>query len=519
MLEKVDLNRKMGKKEYKEQMEVLQPKLAYLQRACKECKIPVIIVYEGLGAAGKGTLINQVIAPLDPRGFSVYSTAVETREEKMHPFLWRFWTKTPERGRIAIFDRGWYRRVLTDRFDGLTGESELDSAYGEICSFEKQLTDDGVVIIKLFTYISRKEQQKRFEKLLESKKTQWRVTKDDLKRNKHYEEYLRMNEEMLEKTDSDYAPWNIIEGTDREYAAVKMMQIVVNALEEAVAENKKKEKAAAEKKAELTEQELSGSGAEGGAKAQTEDLASDNLRTSVLAGINPSKEMSKEEYKEKLEKLQTKLSDLHNQLYRYRIPVVLVFEGWDAGGKGGAIKRLTRALDPRGYAVNPVASPNDIEKVHHYLWRFWTKMPKAGHVAIFDRSWYGRVMVERIEGFCKEEEWKRAYREMNEMEAELARAGNIVIKFWLHIDKDEQERRFRERQENPAKQWKITEEDWRNRAKWDEYEKAVDEMLVRTSTIYAPWVVVEGNNKYYARIKVLETVTSAIEERIRQMKE
>ncbi len=504
MLEKIDLNKKMGKKEYKEQMEILQPKLAYLQRACKECRIPVIIVYEGLGAAGKGTLINQVIAPLDPRGFSVHSTAVETREEKMHPFLWRFWTKTPEKGRIAIFDRGWYRRVLTDRFDGLTAESELDSAYGEICSFEKQLTDDGMVIIKLFTYISKKEQRKRFEKLLASKKTQWRVTKDDLKRNKHYEEYLEMNEEMLEKTDSDYAPWNIIEGTDREYAAVKMMQIVVNALEEAVAENKRKKTS----DAACNEQDM-----------QEEDAVSDNLRTSVLAGINPAKEMSKEEYKEKLEKLQTRLSELHNQLYRYRIPVVLAFEGWDAGGKGGAIKRLTRALDPRGYAVNPVASPNDIEKVHHYLWRFWTKMPKAGHVAIFDRSWYGRVMVERIEGFCKEEEWKRAYREMNEMEAELAHAGNIVIKFWLHIDKDEQERRFKERQENPAKQWKITDEDWRNRAKWDEYEKAVDEMLVRTSTLYAPWVVVEGNNKYYARIKVLETVVSAIEERIKQIKE
>lgn len=500
MLEKVDLNKKMGKKEYKEQMELLQPKLAYLQRTCKENGIPVIIVFEGLGAAGKGTLINQIIEPLDPRGFFVYSTAVETQEEKMHPFLWRFWTKTPERGRIAIFDRGWYRRVLTDRFDGLTPEEKLAEAYGEICSFEQQLSDDGVVILKLFIHISKKEQQKRFEKLLETKKTAWRVTKDDLKRNKHYEEYLQMNEEMLEKTDSSYAPWHIIEGTDREYAAVKMMQIVSDALEQAIAHKKeaKKRKAAT------------------GAKTKAPQ---EMLRTSVLAGINPSKELSREEYKEKLEKLQTKLSDLHNQLYRYRIPVVLVFEGWDAGGKGGAIKRLTRALDPRGYAVNPVAAPNDIEKVHHYLWRFWTKMPKAGHIAIFDRSWYGRVMVERIEGFCEEEEWKRAYREMNEMEAELAHAGSIVIKFWLHIDKDEQERRFKERQENPEKQWKITEEDWRNRAKWDEYEKAVDEMLVRTSTIYAPWVVIEGNNKYYARIKVLQTVVDAIEKRLSERKE
>ncbi len=238
MLEKVDLNRKMGKKEYKEWMDDLQPKLSYLQRACKEQKIPVMIVFEGFGAAGKGTLINKIIEPLDPRGFSVYATAVETKEEKMHPFLWRFWTKIPSQGRIAIFDRSWYRRVLVDRFDGITTKEQLDYAFGEICSFEKQLTDDGMVIIKLFADVSKKEQKKRFDKLLEDKKTAWRVTKDDLARNKHYEEYLAMNEEMLEKTDSEYAPWHILECTDREYAAAKMTEIVVSVLEQAIADKK-----------------------------------------------------------------------------------------------------------------------------------------------------------------------------------------------------------------------------------------------------------------------------------------
>ncbi len=516
MLEKINLDKNMDKREYKEQMENLQPRLSYLQRACKEINMPVIILFEGLGAAGKGTLIKRVIEPLDPRGFTVYATAAQTKEETMHPFLWRFWTRTPEKGRMAIFDRSWYRRVLTDRFDGITTEQQLDNAYGEICSFEKQLTDDGVVMIKLFAHISKKEQKKRFDKLLESKESAWRVTAGDLERNKQYDEYLRMNEEMLEKTDTDYSPWHIIEGTDREYAAVKMMQVVVDTLEEAVAKRKKAMQLQAELEQAKTEEakttEAKTTEAEG-----VQQMAK-NLRTSVLAGVNPAQEMTKEEYKKKLEKLQQKLSWLHNELYSYRIPVVLAFEGWDAGGKGGAIKRLTQALDPRGYAVNPVASPNDIERAHHYLWRFWTKMPKAGHVAIFDRSWYGRVMVERIEGFCTEKEWERAYHEINEMEEQLANGGNIVIKFWLHIDKDEQERRFTERQENPAKQWKITEEDWRNRAKWDEYETAVDEMLVRTSTLHAPWVVVEGNNKYYARIKILETVVKAIEQRIEQIK-
>ena len=229
--------------------------------------------------------------------------------------------------------------------------------------------------------------------------------------------------------------------------------------------------------------------------------------------------MEKEEYKKELARLQARLSELHNELYKYRIPVVLAFEGWDAGGKGGAIKRLTQALDPRGYQVNPVAAPNDAEKTHHYLWRFWKQFPKDGHVAIFDRSWYGRVMVERIEGFCQEEEWKRAYHEMNEMEEQLAHHGTIVLKFWMHIDKDEQERRFKERMENPAKQWKITDEDWRNREKWDAYEKAVDEMLIRTSTTYAPWILVEADCKYYARIKVLRTVVEAIEKRLKEEKE
>ena len=245
---------------------------------------------------------------------------------------------------------------------------------------------------------------------------------------------------------------------------------------------------------------------------------SSQFKLGALSGVDLSKSLEREEYKERLNKLQKKLSMLHNELYRLRIPVVLGFEGWDAGGKGGAIKRLTSHLDPRGYAVHPTAAPNDYEKVHHYLWRFWKDMPKAGHVAIFDRTWYGRVMVERIEGFCSEANWKRAYQEINEMEAHIAHSGAIIIKFWLHIDKDEQERRFKERQTTPGKEWKITDEDWRNREKWDQYEVAVNEMLLRTSTTYAPWVIVEGNSKYYARVKVLETVVDAIEKKVKEKK-
>lgn len=509
MLEKVDLSKKMSKEEYKEKMSQLETKIGFLQRECKAMKIPVMIVFEGFGAAGKGLQIGKLIQSMDPRGFQVYPIKNETEEERMHPFMWRFWTKTPEKGRIAIYDGSWYRRVLIDRFEKRTKGRELPEAFHSINSFEEQLTDDGTVIVKLFLDISKKEQKKRFEKLRKNKETAWRVTQGDLERNAKYDEYAAMMEDMLFKTDTDYAPWTIVEATDRRFATVKIYTTVIKAMAdqiEKLASRKKEETAPEDARECMNVSQV----------AREADKEMRELQVSILSKADLSLKYTREEYEEKLEKLQKKIEKLHGELYRRRIPVVLGFEGWDAGGKGGAIKRLTAKMDARGYAVNPTASPNDIEKAHHYLWRFWRAMPKAGHVAIFDRTWYGRVMVERIEGFCSKEEWQRAYEEINDMERDLCDAGAIVIKFWMHIDKDEQERRFRERQENPEKQWKITDEDWRNREKWSQYEDAVNEMLLRTSTDYAPWVVVEGNDKYYARVKVLKTVVDAIEERLKE---
>lgn len=500
MLEKIDVSRTVDKEVYKEVQKKEGARLGELQRRLKAAGIPVIILFEGMGAAGKGTQINRLIQFLDPRGFDVYACNRPTEDEAMRPFLWRFWTKTPEKGRIAIFDRSWYRKVLIDRFDKETKKKELPEAFQDIRSFEKQLTDDGTVIIKLFLYISKEEQKKRFKKLESSAETSWRVSDGDRARNHDYDAYLQINEEMLERTDSEYAPWTIIEATDRNYAAMKILKCVVSRLEQEL------EDRAAQAPQKRT-------------KTQDGDSKPSRYQNGVLSGVDLTKNLTKEEYKEQLDKLQKKLEILHSEIYRLRIPVVLGFEGWDAGGKGGAIKRLTSHLDPRGYQVSPTSAANDIERKHHYLWRFWNRVPKAGHIAIFDRTWYGRVMVERIEGFCTEAEWKRAYQEINEMEAHMANAGAVVLKFWLHIDKDEQERRFKERMETPEKQWKITDEDWRNREKWDQYEVAVNEMLVRTSTTYAPWIVVEGNCKYYARVKVLKTVVDALEQKIRQVKE
>ena len=415
----------------------------------------------------------------------------------MHPFLWRFWTKLPEKGRIAIYDTSWYRRVLTDRFDKKVKKSELADAYESILSFEDQLADDGMVIIKIFLAIDKKEQKKRFEKLLSSKDTAWRVTRGDLKRNVKFEKYQEMNEEMLARTDTEKAPWHIVEAVDRRFATVKIYSIVEEMLTRQV---DKAESAPVEERTDIP----------GADAAETKELME-----SILGRVDLGLSCGREEYERELKMLQERIRELHGELYRRRIPVVLGFEGWDAGGKGGAIKRLTAKMDPRGYVVHPTASPNPVERQYHYLWRFWRDMPKAGHITIFDRTWYGRVMVERIEGFCTKSEWRRAYREINDMERTLTREGVLVLKFWMQIDKDEQERRFRERQENPEKQWKITEEDWRNREKWDQYETAVNEMLIRTSTANAPWIVVEGNDKYYARLKVLRTVVEAIEERVK----
>lgn len=486
MLGQIDVNKTMDKKTYDSKMEQLEVRFGELQRECKEKKIPVMVVFEGLDASGKGTLINRMIQSLDPRGFKVFTLGREKEDEVMRPYFWRFFTKTAERGRMHIFDQSWYK-----------GFYEKDLSEKDVLDFEEMLTEDGTLIVKFFLMISKEEQKKRLDKLQKNSETSWRVTQRDKENNKNYEKCLKKYDRILVHTDTANAPWTVVEATDRLYATCKIVTTMVEKMEKAVKEAGKAAKSRTED-TEMTDQAM-----------ETE-----KFRNGVLHGIDLDKTLTREEYKRKKKDLQKRLITLHNKMYLKRVPVILAFEGWDAGGKGGAIKRLTQAMDPRGYEVVPVAAPNDIEKAHHYLWRFWEKIPKAGHMAIFDRTWYGRVLVERIEGFASEKEWSRAYSEINNMEEQFTNAGYIVLKFWMHIDKEEQERRFHERENTPAKQWKITDEDWRNRAKWDEYEKAVDEMIVRTSTEDAPWIVVEANSKYYARIKVLETVVAALEERL-----
>lgn len=491
MLDKID-NQIMDKKTYKNEITELEKKLASLEKSIVNLKIPVIIVFDGWSAAGKGTLISKVLYPLDPRCFNVYTMNKVTEDMIMRPYLTQFWTKTPSKGRITIFDKSWHRIVLPEGSKKwkLT-ETELAGFYNDVNAFEKQLYDDGNLIIKFFLQISKEEQRKRIKELEKNPDTRWRVNQGDWDQNKNYDKYLSLFENMIQQTNVGASRWSVIESDDKKYAVIKTFKILIHTIEE-----------------EIQRRAL-------GQTAQTCTPSPEPPQISILSSVNPNKMISDEEYKKKLDHYQREISDLGYKLYTKRRSVIIVYEGWDAAGKGGNIKRLTEELDPRGYEVVPIAAPTQEELSHHYLWRFYKKLPKDGHIAIFDRSWYGRVMVERIEQYCGVAEWQRAYDEINSMERHLVNHGTILLKFWLHIDKDEQLARFEARQADPLKQYKITDEDWRNREKWDAYEKAVDEMLFRTSTGYAPWMIVESNYKKHARIKVLESVVKELRKKLR----
>ena len=492
MLAEIDLTASVSNKEYKKDMAGLELKLSELTRKAKDLKIPVVFVFEGWSASGKGTLVNRLLAPLDPRLFSVHSITQPNEEESLRPFLWRFWIKLPPKGRMGIFVKSWYKRVLIGRVMKLVKKNVWMRSYQDINNFEALLVDDGAVIIKFWLHISRKQQKERFGILEEDPATAWRVNDDDWVQHKKYDKFLVAAEEMIAKTSTHYAPWTIVESNDSNFAALKIFQTAIRMIEERIEETKKTK--SADKESSIK-------------KFDSVPI----VNKSILDRVDLTQSISKEEYNKKLSGYQERVRDIQHELYLKRIPMLIVYEGWDAAGKGGNIKRLTANMDPRGYDVVPVAAPNDIERAQHYLWRFWVNMPKAGHISIFDRSWYGRVMVERVEGFCSETDWRKAYKEINDMEEQLVFFGTILIKFWLHIGKDEQLRRFQEREQIPYKKWKITEEDYRNREKWDQYREAVDEMLLRTSTSYAPWTIIESDNKYFARLKALKTVIDAAE--------
>ncbi len=472
-------------KELKKEIEALSDELARLQRLMKKEEIPVIIAVEGWGASGKGILINNFILPLDPRGFCVYTIKDENDEESRYPFLRRFMTKTPKKGEISIFDRSWYRRVLNDHIEERVAPERFTQDIEEINDFEKLFTDDGFLLIKLFLNISKSEQKKRLKELSENKETAWRVTQDDIKHNKQYDKYEKVFHKIRELTDKKDAHWKIVDANDLDEASVNIMKYLAEVFAKKLSEHENKP------------------------KRERADMKK-TPETAHLSSVDLSADIEKKDYKKELLEYQEKLSRIHNRLYLKKQPVAVVFEGWDAAGKGGAIKRLTQAFDPRGYRVVSTPAPTPDELAHHYLWRFWNNIPKTGHIAIFDRSWYGRLMVEPIEGFCNSEEYERAFNEINNFEKHLTNSGMKVIKFFIHISPDEQLKRFYDRKNNPLKAWKLTDEDFRNREKWDEYVYAIERMIENTSTPYAPWHIIAGDSKKYARIEVQKTVINEL---------
>jgi len=491
MLELIDLGKKISKEAYREVFPELETRLGACQRAARAAGVPVVILFEGWDAAGKGRLINRLTQALDPRGFKVHPISAPNEAEQYYPWMWRFWGALPAAGKFAIFDRSWYGRVLIERVEGLTPKRDWREAYEEIQQLERQLADAGTVLVKFWLHIDKEEQKDRFQRLEREPATAWKVGKAEWKRHRDYKQWLEAVEEMLERTGTAQAPWTVVEATQGRFARVKVFETVLKSVE--------------------TELARRGSGPEAVRRPMPEPVASPTKQQTILDQVDLGLALSREVYEEELNKLQKRLFQLEHELYVARIPAVIVYEGWDAAGKGGNIKRLTRGLDPRGYEVVPVVAPSAEEKAHHFLWRFWRDVPKAGHITIFDRSWYGRVLVERVEGFCSEDQWQRAYREITEFERQLAEFGTAIVKFWLHIDCEEQLRRFQARQEDPHKKWKITDEDWRNRDKWERYKLAVVDMLQRTSTTYAPWTILEANCKLHARIKALGTVAEVLE--------
>ena len=473
--------------ELKQRLKAAEEKLSQQQMKLKEKRLPVLVLIEGWGAAGKGSAIGQIIKNIDPRFFKVFSMpSTTTEEERRRPFLYRFFEKIPEAGKFTFLDSGWMDQIMKERLDGKLDDKAYAQRVDSVKRFERGLTDNGYLVLKFFFHISKKEQENRIEALLSEKDTAWRVSEGDLWQNRHYDKCLEAFDRYLDDTNTPSAPWYIVDSKSKKFAELQVMETLCMGIETAL---------------------------------HNESLAVPLLQNAFPLIKMPKlrdvplegKTLDEEEYKKELKELQAKLGQLHNRLYRKRAPVIIAYEGWDAAGKGGNIKRLTGALDPRGFEVHPIASPEPHEKARHYLWRFWTRLPKDGHIAIFDRTWYGRVMVERLEGFCSENDWQRAYYEMNEFEQELHNWGAVILKFWVQIDKDTQLARFTERQNTPSKQWKITDEDWRNREKWDLYEQAVDEMLQKTSTTYAPWHILESVDKKYARIKALHIVIDALE--------
>ena len=505
-----ELGRTVPDEVYRREVPALRTRLLEAQFALSQADFPVILLFAGVDKAGKRELSNLLSAWMDTRLLVTRAFSPIPEKERRHPRYWRYWQAMPPKGRMGILLSAWYSRPLLDRVFRGHSREEFDEHLENIAALERTLVDDGALLIKCWMHLGKDEQKERLETLEADPLQEWRVAKSDWKNWKKYDDFAAAGEQLITRTSTGQAPWTIIEGMDANYRSLMVGALVCERIERHVSE-RARERELAKVSSDLPPL-LSLNGVLPSFADEESSEASDPV--TILSTLDMDSRMKKKTYHRKLRALQARLAILHRQAKAEGIPMALVFEGWDAAGKGGAIRRLTQALDARDYEVLPVAAPTDEESAQHYLWRFWRQIPEKGRVTIFDRSWYGRVLVERVEGFASEAEWRRAYRELNEFERQLADFGMVVLKFWIHITKDEQGARFEARKDTPFKTWKLTEEDWRNREKWDAYSQAVHEMVQLTSTAAAPWTLVEGDDKRHARVRVLETVCDALEARL-----
>jgi AMP-polyphosphate phosphotransferase len=475
--------KKIDKKAFDKREAKLRTHLLEMQyRVLQAKRFPVVILINGVSGAGKSETVNLLTEWMDPRHIHAHAVAAPTGEELERPPMYRFWRKLPAKGKIGVFFGSWYTQPIVAHACDDNGKKVFEASLDEIKRFETMLAKEGVLLVKYWFHLSKKAQKKRFEDLAADKSTAWRVTKEDWKDHERCDEYRRVSERALARTWSDEAPWTLVDGRDERGRVLFVGETLLSAMKDRLAVEDPKPKPSPVK---------------GDA--------------SLLSKLDLSLTVDKKDYEKKLTKLQRRLALLTREKKFKKLSPILVFEGADAAGKGGAIRRITRALDARIYEVIPVAAPTDEEKAQPYLWRFWRHAPRDGKIVIFDRSWYGRVLVERVEGFCTASDWKRAYAEINDFEQQLVEAGCPIAKFWLQISPDEQLRRFKEREHIAWKKFKITDEDWRNREKWDAYQIAASEMIAKTDEKRAHWTVVAAEDKHHARLAVLETVCDTIE--------
>jgi polyphosphate:AMP phosphotransferase len=493
MLNTLDLGRSVSKEDYKKELPELRSRLLEAQRALLTAGISVLIIIEGMDGSGRALVVNRLQEWLDPRGIQTHTFWKPSDEERERPAYWRYWREMPAAGEIAIFLGGWYRDIMTDAIHDNIKENNLDARLTPVNDIEHLLAFDRTLILKFWYHLPQDAQEQRLRIEKSTPDDRYSSSKDAIKGR---EKLTLWAERILRTTDMAHAPWFLIEARDTRYRDLATGYSLLKALEKRLAEQKNQRSEALPPHEPALPQALS-------------------ARVTLLDHVDLKANIDKNEYEEKILKRQNELRELTWKAYSLGISIYLVFEGWDAAGKGGTIRRLTSGMDARLYRVIPYGAPSSHELQHHYLWRFWRQVPRAGRVAIFDRSWYGRVLVERVENFCPPAEWQRAYHEINDFEKQLVNGKNLLLKFWLHISPKEQLRRFEDRQNTPWKNYKITPDDWRNREKRPEYELAVNEMILRTSTEYAPWHIVANEDKNYGRLEVLDTVCSVLSARIK----